>query len=161
MTRAIGHELPPEIFSRLNGSELDAHQRDVILVITVDADGWPHPSMISYFEAAAPDRGHVRLAMYAGSHTTHNLRERRNVTIAIVDRHLACYIKGTSEELAPSMRSAPYNAKLVVRVEHVLADAADPEREPGAYISSGITFTRPDSADAATRSRAVHSELME
>ena len=59
------------------------------------------------------------------------------------------------------MRSAPYNAKMNLRVEHVLADAPSPTLEPGAFIAGGITFVGRATAGAIAQSRAVHRELLE
>jgi len=54
------------------------------------------------------------------------------------------YIKGTAVEIAREMRSAPHNYKLNVAVAEVLVDQADPVLEPGAYITSGITYANPN-----------------
>ena len=43
------------------------------------------------------------------------------------------------------MRATPYNAKLDFQVAEVLADAPNPDLEPGAYISGGITYVNPRS----------------
>ena len=64
MPRLISHELPDELYKRLNGREIDKYLNHAVLLYTVDANGWPHPSLLSYFEIAAIDRkksapGHV------------------------------------------------------------------------------------------------------
>src|SRR5437867_10448579 len=81
MPRLISHELPDELYERLNGREIDKYLNHAVLLYTVDANGWPHPSLLSYFEIAAIDRKNLRLATYNNSNTTENMR--RNGIVAI------------------------------------------------------------------------------
>src|SRR5262249_23637359 len=119
-----------------------------ILIHTVDENGWAHPAILSYFEVAAKDRRNIRLATYKTSRTTQNIRRTGKVTLSIFDERVVYYIKGNGE-VAGEMRSATHNAKINITVEEVLIDQADPVLEPGAYITSGITFTNPNPAAVA------------
>src|SRR5688572_23395467 len=151
--------LTEELFRRLSGSGAESLAHLAIVVCTVDAEGWPHPAILSYFEVAAVDRQNLRLAVYTDSRTCANMRERGKATIVIVDERLVCYVRGDVQELMPAMKTAPYNAKLNLRVEQVLFDEPPQELEPGAYVTSGILYSArsPKALDQAT---AVLAELM-
>lgn len=142
MSKILGERLPEDLYQRLSGKNLDARAEKTILVCTVDAQGCPHPAVLSYFEAVAPDDRNVRLAMYGNSSSVANARRNGKLTILIYDERVAYYIKGAVVELAREMRCSPQNAKLNLRVEQVLQDEANEEFEPGAYITSGVRYVR-------------------
>jgi general stress protein 26 len=153
--KSAGRELTDDLLRRLCGEFVEEHSNKVILIHTVDENGWPHPAILSYFEVAAKDRHNIQLATYKDSHTTQNIRRTGKVTLSIFDERVTYYIKGTASEVAREMRAAPYNSKLQMFVEQVLVDYADPTREPGAYITAGITYINPNSS-----SLAVFKELL-
>ena len=161
MAKLVSKELTDDLYKRLCGQFVDEHAGKVILIHTVDSNGWPHPAILSYFEVAAQDRRNIRLATYNTSNTTENMRRTGRVTLSIFDERVTYYIKGTATELCTEMRSAPHNSKLNVAVETVLIDEADPVLEPGAYIASGIRYVNP--VAEATRSNALEvlKELLE
>lgn len=142
MSRLVGNKLPKELHRRLAGSNLNLHKEKAIVVCTVDANGWPHPAILSYFEVIAKDEQNLRLAIYKGTTTVKNILRSGKLTLQIVDQRLAYYIKGTAEVLTDEMSCSPQNSKLNLRIEQVLADEANEEFEPGAYITSGITYRR-------------------
>jgi hypothetical protein len=160
MPKLRSDHLTGDLYQRLCGVEVDLRADHAIMLCTVDTDGRPHPAMLSYFEVAAPDRHNFRLAVYNDSHTFANLRERGRATLIVVDAGLVCYISGTVDAFVPAMREAPYNAKLNLRIEQVVFDAASPELEPDAEVTSGITFS-PRTAEALARAQAVLAELLE
>ena len=161
MPRLISHELPEELYERLNGREIDQYLNHAVLLYTVDANGWPHPSLLSYFEIAAIDRKNLRLATYNSSNTTENMRRNGVVTLSIFDLRVAYAIKGRAQEIRREMRSAPRNCMLNVAVEHVLVDEADPVLEPGAYVAGGITYSSPDLGPERTWRNDILKELMD
>ncbi len=114
--------------------------------------------MLSYFEVAAVDRQNVRLAIYHDSRTCANMRERAKATLIIVDENLVCYVRGAVQELIEDMVAAPYNAMLNLRVEEVTFDEPPPDLEPGAFVTSGITY-RPRTGQPLAQARAVLTEL--
>jgi hypothetical protein len=143
--KTAGHELTDDVYRRLCGQFVNEYANKVILIHTVDENGWAHPAILSYFEVAAKDRHSIRLATYKTSRTTENIRRTGKVTLSIFDQWIVYYIKGAAE-VAGEMESASHNARVNVAVEEVLIDQADPVLEPGAYITSGITFTNPNPA---------------
>src|SRR5678809_660550 len=102
-------ELTDDLVRRLSGAEIESLAALAIVICTVDAGGWPHPAMLSYFEVAAVDRQNARLAVYNDSRTCANMRERGKATLIIVDSNLTCYVRGTVQEIAREMAAAPYN----------------------------------------------------
>jgi len=159
MSTHVGDALPDDLFAALGGGDLAACADRVVVVSTVDEGGFAHPALLSYFEVVALDRRTIRLATYADSRTTrHAVREGR-VTLIVVDADLVYYVKGAVRQLAASMRATPYNAKLDVQVQHVLRDAPDPVREPGAHIASGIRYVNPQRAAELARAEQVIAEL--
>jgi hypothetical protein len=142
LSKLIGSALPADLFQRLSGKNLEAHAETAILICTVDAQGWPHPAVLSYFEVLARDDRNVRLAIYGNSSSAANVRRNGKLTILVYDDRVAYYIKGAVEELAREMHCSPENSKLNLRVEQVLQDEANEEFESGAYITSGVTYKR-------------------
>ncbi len=158
MTRFAGTELPDDLYARLSGRDLQACAEKAILICTVDANGWPHPAILSYVEVIAKDRRNIRLATYKASTTTNNMRRDGKLTIVILDERLAYYIKGKAEEVAREMECSPHNSKLNLKVEQVLADEANEEFETGVYIASGVTYKRDVEQPQA---REILRELLE
>ena len=154
--KSTSRELTEDLFRRLSGQPVSGQADKVILIHTVDENGWAHPAVLSYFEVAAKDRSNVRIATYKTSRTTENLRRTGKVTLSVFDERVAYYIKGSATELAHEMKTAPHNSKLNIQVEEVLVDQADPVLEPGAYIAGGIRVVNPNPPAAA-----VLKELLE
>ena len=160
MSRVVGSALPPDLLERLSGRDLEALATKVVQIVTVDAAGWPHPALLSYFEVVARDPGHIRCATYATSTTSGNMRRSGHVTFAIIDERVAYYVKARATEITSTMRATEWNAAFECRVEQVLADDVNEEYEPGAYVASGVTYHNPQRAAELERARAVLSELL-
>ena len=158
MSRVVYGGLTPELVDRLGASDVDRFAHLAIVLCTVDANGWPHPAMLSYFELAAVDASNIRLAVYEDSRTCANMRGRGKATLILVDEGMVCYVRGAATEVAPSMCSAPYNAALNMRVEQVVFDEPPPDLEPGSFVVSGITFMA-RTGESLARARAVLAEL--
>jgi len=160
MSKSLGDELNDDLYRRLSGENLEAQEEKVILIATVDDKRRPHLAMLSYFEVVARDRGNIRMATYKNSSTTENMRRNGKATISIIDQRVAYYIKGSVAELSSEMVCAPHNSKLNLRVEAVLADEANEEFEPGAFVSSGVTYRSPGRAEQLLKAREVLKELL-
>jgi len=161
MSRPLGSELPLDLLERLSGRDLEGVAEKVIQIFTVDAKGWPHAALLSYFEVVAKDAQRIRTATYAASTTTANLRRTGKVTLVIIDRRVAYYVKATATELRASMIATDWNAAMECRVEQVSIDEPNEELEPGAYVSSGITYVNPNRPAEMARARLVLQELLE
>ncbi|MCH7714929.1 MAG: pyridoxamine 5'-phosphate oxidase family protein [Gemmatimonadetes bacterium] len=160
MTRLVGSELPPDLVRRFSAKTLERYAQNVVPIITEGEDGWPHPAMLSHFEIVARDAQNLRLAISADSRTTGNMRRTGRLTIVVVDAGIAYYLKGTVEELLPSMKLAPHNALLNFRVEQVLADHVDVEREGEPVITSGMTYRDPNLATKLACATSIFEEML-
>lgn len=161
MPKFVSKELPQDLYSRLCGRDINRYLSHVILLYTMDANGWPHPALLSYFEVAARDRTSLRVATYKSSNTTENMRRNGKATISIFDEHVAYSIKGRAEEIRNEMRSSARNSMLNIVIDQVLADEADPVLEPGAYIAGGVTCVNPNLGAERTWRNDILKELME
>ena len=161
MAKMLGLDLPADLQRRLRGDDLEAVADKVVLVSTVDAEGWPHAAMLSYFEVVAIDPRTIRIAAYGSSSTVANMRHTGKVTLIVIDERVAYYVKAEVEELAAAMTATPFNAALECRVRAVLADEPDEVLEPGAYVASGVTYVNPKRAAEIVRARLVLQELRE
>ena len=159
MSRAVSGGLTPELLERLGGARIDSLARTAIVLVTIGEDGWPHPAMLSYFEVAATDAHTLRLAVYKDSRSCGNLRERGKATLVLTDEQLVCYVRASVLQVVPAMAAAPYNARVDLRVEHVTFDEPPPELEPGAFLTTGITYAARTGA-SLERARAVLAELL-
>jgi hypothetical protein len=160
MGRVRAEALTDDLYSRLGGADIASRADQAIVICTVDAGGWPHPAMLSYFEVAAVDRQNLRLAVYTNSRTCGNLRDRGKATLIIVDAALVCYIRGEVKELTPAMHNAAYNAKLNLRIEQVVFDEPPPDLEPGVRVLNGIVYSR-RTAESLARAGRILAELLD
>ena len=160
MARRRTEQLTADLSHRLGGADVAARADEAIVICTVDAEGWPHPAVLSYFEVVAVDPQTLRLAVYTNSRTCANLRERRHATVIIVSAGLVCYVRGIATELTATMREAPFNARMELRIDQVLFDEAPQDLEPGVGVTSGITYS-PRTPEALARAQAILAELRE
>ncbi len=160
MTRLVGSELPPDLVRRFSANTLERYAQNVVPIITEGEDGWPHPAMLSHFEIVVRDAQNLRIATYADSRTTANMRRTGKLTIVVVDAGMAYYLKGTVQELLRSMKSAPHNALLNFRVEQVLADHADVEREGEPTITSAMTYSDPNMVTKLACASSIFEEML-
>jgi len=160
MSRVVGSELPQDLLERLSGRNLEPLAAKVVQIVTVDANGWAHPALLSYFELVARDAAHIRCATYATSTTSGNMRRSGRVTFVVIDERVAYYVKAQATEIAAAMKTTDWNAAFDCRIEQVLADDVNEEYEPGAYVASGVTYHNPQRAKELERARAVIAELI-
>lgn len=137
MAASLGPALPAFRVAQIG---LDAApERSLVLPLcTVDEAGFPHVALLGAWEVVAADATTVRLALASGSRSAENLRRSGRATLLLIDGRGAHYVKMHVTEAAPRMRDAPWNAMFNGRVEDVLEDATDPEREGASHLVSGI-----------------------
>lgn len=150
--------LPDDLRARLSAEGAIARADRAFLVCTVDAEGRPHPSMLSAFEVVARDALTLRVGTYASSRTSRHLESDGRLTLMLVEPGVVYYIKGTARLVSPSLRCAPGVAKFAVTVQSVRADAAD-SREGAVRIVDGIRIAR--AAVQPGQVQAMLAELLE
>lgn len=140
MTRLLGEALPDALLTLLDGRDLPGQMGKAILAATTDARGWPHPAMLSYGEVVAMDRRRIRLATYRESMTSGNLRRDGKLTLCLIDAGSVYYIKVQARTQQDPMAAHAHLTRFEGVVEAVLEDRAREDLEPGAGVTSGITF---------------------
>src|SRR6266571_920588 len=127
MSRSTGSVMPPDLVARLSGGALESVASKVIQIVTVDAAGWPHPALLSYFEVVAKDPGRVRLATYGSSTTSANLRRAGRLTHLVMSKWAA--------------RTLVHETSYTIEQVQQLATRVYPLGDQGAAISSGSFLT--------------------
>jgi hypothetical protein len=139
VTRSRGSELPAHLQALLSQADLPARLDRALPLVTLDAEGRPHPMLCSYLEFRAVDARTLRVVIGATSGSARNLVERGAATLLIVEPERTVYVKCRA---AGAPRSEGALACFTLRVEEVLEDAPA-EWEVGARITSGITYSPP------------------
>jgi hypothetical protein len=130
MSTDLGDQLPDDLYALLTRGPSQAPSGTAIPICTADADGWPHPALLSANEVSASDRSTLSVVTFGGSTTTRNLRANGKITLIFIDETMIYYVKGIA---------TPGETSSAVAITHVLADAPGPS-EQGAKILSGINF---------------------
>lgn len=141
MSVSAGNELPEAALAMLDGSRAAEHVGKVILLLTVDEAGFPHVAQLSAGEVVATGRRQLRLAVFAASHTTANIRRTGDITLALVEPGLSCYVKAratvTGKRIQPGPTQPMEAMRVDARVEDVVVDS-----EVGAAIVAGPRYRR-------------------
>jgi hypothetical protein len=144
MTRSLGPRLPPALVERLSQRDLARRLGLALPFVTVDAEGRPHPMLLSYLEVRAHDAGSVGLVIQARSRSAHNLAERQAATLLVVEPDLVAYVKLRAVD-GPLPVEGGQDLGLgyfLLAVEDVLEDSAA-EWEGGMRITAGIAYHPP------------------
>ena len=144
MTRSLGPALSPELLARLSQSDLPAVLGRGVPLVTVDADGRPHPMLCSYLELLAAEPAVIRLVIGASARTGRNLDERGACTLLFVEADRTVYVKCRT---AGRRFTAGELARFDLAVEDVLEDSPA-DWETGIRITGGITFAPAPALDA-------------
>jgi hypothetical protein len=146
MAAPIGPLLPEILIRRLQTSRQEAPTDVAVMLCTTDADGFPHPALLSYSDVRAEGPSALRIGVHARSTTATNLRSAGRLVLSFIDEAGAWYVKASvSGPEAPH----PDRAGIVVfplTIATVLTDAVDTSREPDAAIVSGVRFLRAHSS---------------
>ncbi len=148
MTRRLGTALTPELVERLSQRALAQRLGIALPFVTVDADGRPHPMLLSYLEVRAYDTGTVGLVIGARTRSAANLVERGTGTLLVIEEDVTVYVKlrtvdGPLEVAGASGYELGY---FLLAVDEVLEDAAA-EWEGGMRITSPIRYAPAPSLD--------------
>ena len=148
MPRGLGAALPAALVQRFSQSDLRPLLGRALPLMTVDAEGRPHPMLCSYLELRAVSPTLLRLAIAAQSGSARNLQDRGVATFLVIEPEQTIYVKCRASG-APLLIGAL--ARFDLSVEDVSEDAAA-EWEAGAGITSGLTYApAPDLGSPETR----------
>jgi hypothetical protein len=149
MSQLLGKELTEALLKRLDGHDVEAHERKIIPILTLDESGWPHPALLSYYEVVAKNATTLDIALWKKSSTANNLRQTGKVTLLISDKGVNYYLKGSVKELQTEMPGIPLQSRFRIAIEQLLED-----QEPNAEITSGMAYSR-------RKSRAITDHAVE
>jgi hypothetical protein len=148
MTRRRGRSLTPDLVERLSQRALPDRLGTALPFVTVDADGRPHPMLLSYLELRAYDAVTLGLVIQAASGSARNLVHRRVGTLLIVEPDTIAYVKsravdGPLDVVGGEVFGLGY---FLLAVEEVLEDSAA-DWESGMRITEGIGYRPTPSLD--------------
>lgn len=148
MSRSLGTSLPPALVGRLSQDDLASRLGVALPFVTVDADGHPHPMLLSYLDVRAYDPATLGAVMLARSRTARNLVERQTGTLLIVEPDAIVYVKARAlDGPLPVEGGARWElGYFLLAVEEVLEDAAA-EWEGGTRLTSAIRYEPAPSLD--------------
>ncbi len=156
MSKLLGQLLNEELLSRLNGEDITSKEGKAIIIVTVDEQGWAHPAVFSYYEIVAKSEGRIDIAVGKTSTTGKNLKRTGKITLLVTDAGVNYYIKGDARETRESLGAVPFMSLFRVEVAQLLED-----QEPGATITSGLTFIRPEKTEFSEVSEKVFQAVRE
>lgn len=141
MTRLVGAALSPALVARLGQGDLERRLGVGLPFVTLDAQGRPHPMLLSYLELRAYDTRTLGLVVQASSGSARNLAERRVGTLLVVEPEAIVYVKTRALDgpLAVEAGEAFGLGYFLLEVEQVVEDSAA-EWEAGVRISGTIRY---------------------
>ena len=154
MSKQLGASLPEELFNLLRTVEPPREDKKVILLTTVDDDGWPRHAMLSRFELVAKSQERLLMLLYGSSQSTKNLQKTGQVCLTAIDPDMSYYVC-CNARLISSIPEAPSEVLFELTVERVLEDAL-----PTAKITSGITFEGYDPGMTRENREEVFEKLL-
>jgi hypothetical protein len=141
VTRSLGGRLPEALVERFSQRDVRSRLGVGVPFITVDAEGRPHPMLLSYLELRAHDAGSLGIVILARSRSARNLVERGTGTLVVVEPDVTLYVKLRAVD-GPLPVPGGEQFELgyfLLAVEDVLQDAAA-EWEGGMRITGAITY---------------------
>ncbi len=139
MTRSLGPSLPLALAERFSQRDLRGHLGLGLPFVTVDADGRPHPMLLSYLELRAYDAGTVGLVIGARSRSAKNLAERQTGTLLVIEPDATAYVKLRAVDGPLPVAGADGLGYFLLAVEDVLEDTAA-DWEGGMRITGAIRY---------------------
>ncbi|MBI2219388.1 MAG: hypothetical protein HYU51_19085 [Candidatus Rokubacteria bacterium] len=141
MTRSLGPSLTPALVDRLSQRDLRNRLGIALPFVTVDAEGRPHPMLLSYLEVKAYDARTIGLVVIARSGSARNLAERGTGTLLVVEPDTTVYIKLRAVDgPLPVEGGADYGlGYFLMEVGEVLEDAAT-DWEAGMRITETVRY---------------------
>jgi hypothetical protein len=162
LTKSLGDSLPDDLYRALSSGDTvegeDANK--VIILTTVDEDGWPRHAMLSHFEVVAGDRRKVRILTYEKSKTTVNLMRSGKGCFLFVDKTMSYYVRVDCRRVKDRAKAATLEISNEALFVGLVADVME-DKFQSAPIRSGITFSGYDPGMSRNERRVVRSKLLE
>ena len=144
MTRSLGRSLSQALVERFAQRDLARRLGAALPFVTTDAQGRPHPMLLSYLEIRAHDTRTVGLVIGARTRSATNLAERRTATLLVIEPDVTVYVKlRTVDGPLPVADAGQHGlGYFLLEVDEVLEDAAA-DWEGGMRIMSGLRYGPP------------------
>ncbi len=148
MTRSLGTSLSPALVERFSQRDLARRLGTALPLVTLDAQGHPHPMLVSYLEVRTYDPGTLGLVIQARSGSARNLRERRVGTLLVIEPDVTVYVKTRTVDgpLDVPGGEGMGLGYFLLGVEEVVEDSPA-GWEAGMKIASGVRYAPPPSLD--------------
>jgi hypothetical protein len=148
VTRIVGRSLSPVLLDRFSQRDLPARLGVGLPFVTVDAEGRPHPMLLSYLEVRAHDARTVGLVIQARSSSARNLAERQVGTLLVVEPDVIVYLKLRAlDGPLPVAGGEPFElGYFLLEVDEVREDSAA-DWEGGMRITAPIRYAPPPTLD--------------
>jgi general stress protein 26 len=156
LAKSLGSRLPEDLALRLyQPNETNARQR-VILVTTIDQDGWPRHLMLSHNEVVAKDQSHLLMLTYSDSKSAKNLIRNGVASLLFLDEEMNYYVRVKCKPSVKKIEEAPSETLFNAEVIEVFED-----KYPTTKITSGIRFTGFDPGMTEENRKQVFQRLVE
>jgi hypothetical protein len=144
VTRSLGRVLTPELVERFSQRDLPRRLGAALPFVTVDAEGCPHPMLLSYLEVRAHAATTAGLVILARSRSARNLVERHTGTLLVIEPEATVYVKMRAVDgPLPVEGGGDWGlGYFLMEVEEVLEDAAA-DWEAGMRITQGLRYAPP------------------
>jgi len=139
MSRVVSSALSPALVDRLSQRDLERRLGVGLPFATQDAQGRPHPMLVSYLEVRAYDSRTLGLVIQAASGSARNLAERGVGTLSIVEPDVVVYLKVRTVDGPIPVDDGPGLGFFLLEVEQVLEDAPA-DWEGGTQITGPIRY---------------------
>lgn len=148
MTRSRGTSLSPALVERFSQRDLARRLGTALPLVTLDAQGHPHPMVVSYLEVRAYDPGTLGLVIHARSGSARNLSERRVGTLLVIEPDVTVYVKTRTVDGPLDVRGGEGMGLgyFLLEVEEIIEDSPA-GWEAGMTITSGVRYAPPPSLD--------------
>jgi hypothetical protein len=154
MSKELGSTLPQDVLDYLSSSGKNSKSSEVILLSTVDENGWPRHGLLSHHELLAKDQQRLLILLYTDSSSTRNVERQGQLSLVIVNPDMSYYIFCRAHSL-PSLPDAPSETLFGLTVERVVEDTI-----PTAKILTGITFEGHDPGMTQENREQVYRQLL-
>ena len=148
MSRSVGRSLSRALLERFAQRDLARRLGAALPLVTTDAEGRPHPMLLSYLEIRAYDTRTVGLVIDARTRSADNLTTRRAATLLVIEPDVTVYLKlRLVDGPLPVADAGEYGlGYFLLEVDEVLEDATA-EWEGGMRIASGLRYAPAPSLD--------------
>ena len=148
MTRSRTTSLSPALVERFSQRDLARRLGTALPLVTLDAQGRPHPMVLSYLEVRAHDPGTLGLVIHGRSGSARNLVERRVGTLVVIEPDVTVYVKTRTVDgpLDVPGGEGMGLGYFLLEVEEVVEDSPA-GWEAGMKITSGVRYAPAPSLD--------------